>query len=134
MRVGDWVSLPWVYVNFAIYDTYVVYWCCIDLWLIGGAGFGYVCHGYMCIRLYMKLMQCSGVQRSIVNWRRGSGISLPWVYVHSAIYATYAVLWCCIDLWLIRGERSGQSAIGISPFYSILNLGSVVLLHRSMVN
>ena len=31
------------------------------------------------------------------------GYGLPWVYVHSAICETYSVLWCCIDVWLIRG-------------------------------
>ena len=43
-----------------ICQTYLVQWCCIDLWLIRGGG----------------------------------GVSLPWVYVHSAIYETCAVLWC----------------------------------------
>ena len=62
---------------------------------------GSVFHGYMCILLYMKLMQFSSVAK---------------------IYSQ-----------LGEGEW-GQSAIGISPFYSILNLGSVVGLHRSMVN
>ena len=30
-------------------------------------------------------------------------MSLPWVYVHSAICETYVVQWCCIDLWSVRG-------------------------------
>ena len=36
--------------------------------------------------------------------------------MHSAIYDTYAVLWCCIDMWLIRGEGWGQSAMGTGAF------------------
>ena len=54
------VSLPRVYVHAAIYDMYAVYWCCIDLWSIGG-GVGSVHHGYICILLYNKLMWSSGV-------------------------------------------------------------------------
>ena len=63
--VVDWksqvgVGLPRVYGHPAIYETYFEYWCCINLWLIRG-GVGSVCHGYMCILLYMKLMWWSGV-------------------------------------------------------------------------
>ena len=39
----------------SICKTYLVSWCCIDIWSIRGGG----------------------------------GVSLPWVYVHSAIYETY---------------------------------------------
>ena len=70
----------------AIYESYLVLWCCIDLWLIR-AGVT-VCHGYMYILLYMKLIQCSGVD---------------------------------IDLWSIRGEGWGQSAMGICAFCYIGN-------------
>ena len=28
---------------------------------------------------------------------------MPWVYMHSAVCATYSVQWFCIDLLLIRG-------------------------------
>ena len=28
---------------------------------------------------------------SMLDWRRGAGVSLPWVNVHSAIYETYWV-------------------------------------------
>ena len=36
------------------------------------------------------------------------GVSLPWVYMSSAIYDTYLLQSCCIDLWLVRG-RDGVS-------------------------
>ena len=45
----------------SICDTYLVLWCCMDIWLIRR---GYICHGYrvyMCILLYVKLILCSGV-------------------------------------------------------------------------
>ena len=80
-------------------------------------GKGSVCHGYMCILLYMTLIWCSGfpqiygqlewgglgicvffymynlfsvmlLQRSVFDWR---GVHLPWVYVYSAICKTYSV-------------------------------------------
>ena len=58
---------------------------------------GSVCNGYMCILLYMKIMWCSGftfrmyIYPSMVNWRSRRGVSLPWVYVHSALYETYVM-------------------------------------------
>ena len=54
------------------------------------------------------------LNRSVVEER--VGISMPWVDVHSAIYETCAVEWCCIGLWLIRGEGWGQSVMGIYAF------------------
>ena len=51
------VHLPWVHVHSAIYETYWVYQYCMDLWLIGK---GSICHGYMCILLYVRLMGCNG--------------------------------------------------------------------------
>ena len=35
-----------------------------------------MCHGYMCILLYMNLMQCSGVAE-IYGQLVGGGVSLP---------------------------------------------------------
>ena len=103
-------------------------WCSgfpeIYAWLEEG-GMGSVCHGYMCILLYVKLNWCSsfpeiygwleeeawsqsamgicaffsmwnlfGVvvfQRSMLDWRRGHGVSLPQVYVYSSLCETYSV-------------------------------------------
>ena len=53
------VSLPWVYVHSSISETFSVQWCCIDLWSIGGVR--YIILRFMCILLYVKLFQCSGV-------------------------------------------------------------------------
>ena len=50
-----------------------------------------VCHGYMCILLYMKLIQCSGVAYINGQLEKRGGVSLPCVYVHSAICETYSV-------------------------------------------
>ena len=36
---------------------------------------GSVCHGYMCILLYMNLFGAVVLHRSMVNWRRGWGQS-----------------------------------------------------------
>ena len=38
----------------------LVLWSSIDLWLIGGGG-GVCLHWYLCILLYVKLSQCSGL-------------------------------------------------------------------------
>ena len=65
------VHLPWVYVHSSICDTYSVKWCSTDLWLIGA----YICHGYMCILLYVTLIQCSGVPE--MYGQLGGGVDLP---------------------------------------------------------
>ena len=39
----------------------------------------------------MKLMQCSGFPEIYACLQEEIGVSLPWVYVHSAIYETYLV-------------------------------------------
>ena len=46
-----------------------------------------VCHGYMCILLYMKLMWCGGFPEIYAQL----GVHWPLVYVHSAICETYLV-------------------------------------------
>ena len=76
-----------------------------------------VYHGYICILLYMTLMWCSGVAQIYDQLEEVGGVSMSLIYVHSAIYETYAVKWCCIDLWLIRGGRWGQSGMGLSAFF-----------------
>ena len=52
---------------------------------------GSVCQGYMCIPLYMKPIRCSGFTEIYAQLEDGGGVSLPWVYVHSAICETYSV-------------------------------------------
>ena len=52
------------------------------------------------------------LQASILNW----GVSLPWVFVHCAIYETYLVSWFCRDLCSIGGD---QSAIGICALFCV---------------
>ena len=86
--------------------------------MIGGEGESSVCHGYMCILLYVKLLQCTGFPEiyaqlegvhlpfgicaffymsylfGVVIFQRSmlnwrkGAVSLPWVYVHSSIYET----------------------------------------------
>ena len=77
---------------------------------------GYISLRYICILLYVKLIWCSGVAYIYGQLEEGDRVRLPWVYVHSAIHETYLVLWCCIDLWLIRDGGWSQSAIGICAF------------------
>ena len=49
---------------------------------------GYMCPRYMCILLYIKLIQCSGIP---YIYGHLEGVHLPYVYVHSAICETYLV-------------------------------------------
>ena len=50
---------------------------------------GYICHGYICILLYMKRIWSSGVPEIYDGLEEG--VCLPWVYVHSSICETYSV-------------------------------------------
>ena len=52
---------------------------------------GYICPGYMCILLYVKLIWCSGVPEIYCQLEEGVGVCLPKVYVHSCIGKTYLV-------------------------------------------
>ena len=49
---------------------------------------GSICHGYMCIVLYIyiKLIWCNGFPKIYAHLVEGGGVNLPWVYVHCAIY------------------------------------------------
>ena len=67
-----------VYVHFAICETYVVQWYSIDLWSIGG---GYISFKYMCILLYVQLIQCSGILQIYGQLEeKGVRINLVWWY------------------------------------------------------
>ena len=83
-------------------------------------GVGSVCHGYLCILLYLNLFGVVVLHRSLVDERR-AGVSLPWVYVHSPMYKTYSVEWCCIDLWSMTGGGWVQSAMGICAYFYMCN-------------
>ena len=40
MEEGECGNLPWVDVHSALYEVYIVAWCCMDLWSIGGGEWG----------------------------------------------------------------------------------------------
>ena len=66
-------------------------WNLLDVVVLHGSmvnWWGSICHGYMCILLYVTLMGCNGAA-----WISGqlAGVHLPWVHVHSAICETYEV-------------------------------------------
>ena len=107
------VHQPWVYVHSSICEMYWMYWCSIDLWLIGGWS---ICNRYMWIQLYAKPIGCNGVP-----WIYGQlkGVHQPWVYVHSSICEMYWVYWCSIDLWSIGGWSICH---GICAFCYIMKL------------
>ena len=76
----------------------------------------------------VTLNLCSVVvfHRSMANWRRG-----PW-YMCNLLYVK---LLSCSSILFIYGQlKGGTSALSICAFCYMLNLFSVVLLHRSMAN
>ena len=86
---GNGVNLTWVYVHCAIYEMYLVKGFSTDVWSIAG-GVGSICHSYMCIVLYRKLIWCHGSQTSLLVWRMG-WVILPWIYVYCVINEMYLV-------------------------------------------
>ena len=50
-----------------------------------------ICHGYMCIVLYMKPIWCNGFAENYASFKEGDGVNLPWVDVYCAIYE---LMWC----------------------------------------
>ena len=80
----------------------------------------------MCILIYVKLIQCSGIPQIYGQLEEG-GL----VYVHSAICETYLVQWYSIELWSIGG---GTSAINICAFCYMLKLFHIVVFYRYKVN
>ena len=50
---------------------------------------GSVCHQYMCILLYMKLIFCSGFPEIYAQLEKaGGGVNQPEIYVHSTLFET----------------------------------------------
>ena len=133
-RRGHGVSLPWVYVHSSICQTYLVYWSCTDLCLIGGGGMGSVCHGYLCILLYVKPLQCSSFPEIYASLEDGA-----WSQSAMAICAFFYLSNFCSVVVFQRSMLDwrgawGQSAMGICAFFSMWNLFGVLVLHRSMVD
>ena len=68
----------------AIYETSLVLWYSIDLWLTGGG----TCARGICALCYMfKLFSVVVFHICMVNW----GVYLPWLDVHSGICETDVV-------------------------------------------
>ena len=104
-----------------------------QVWCGGIAGIyaqlgGSICHGYMCIVLYLKLIWCNGFT-DIYGSLEAGGVYLPWVYVYCAIYE---LVWCSgfPDTYDCLEDREWhQSAIGICALcyiYLSVDLPSVV--------
>ena len=75
---------------------------------------GSVCHGYMCILLYMKLMQCSGFPEIYVQWEQGVG-SLCHEYMCILLYVN--LMWCSSFPEIYAQLDRGMLALGIWPFH-----------------
>ena len=148
------VHLPWVYVHSSICETYMLQWYSIDLWPIGGGalvylhsaisetylvqwysidpwsigGGRYICPGYMCILLYVKLIWCSGFPQ--IYGLLEEGYICPG---YMCILLHVKLIWC-------SGipQIQGQLEQGVHSYICILlyheTLFGVVVLYRAMVN
>ena len=75
---GVGVNLPWVDVHCAVYicnlfGVMVFQRSMLD-WRWGG---GSICHGYMCIVLYIKLIWCNGFPEIYAQLEDWGGVNLP---------------------------------------------------------
>ena len=52
---------------------------------------GVVCHWYICILLYVRLIWCSGFPDMYAQMEEFGGVSLSWVYMHSSTCENYLV-------------------------------------------
>ena len=57
---GGWDLCALVFVHSSLCETYAVKGPSIDVWSFGGGG-GVCLHWYLCILLYVKHSQCSGL-------------------------------------------------------------------------
>ena len=135
MKLLGFNIVAWIYGQFGGLDpsamgicAFCYTWNLLGVTVLHGSmlnlGDGSICHGYICILLYVKLIGYSvanllGVmcKCSMDLWSIW-GVHQPWVYVNSAIWEMYWVYWCSIDLWSIGG---GPSAMGICASCYIWN-------------
>ena len=114
---------------------------------------------YKCILLYVKLIQCSGIYRSMIKWRGGTSalsicalcymLNLFGIVVFhrsmvsgsgALVYVHYAI--CETDFGVVVFHTSmidsrvhvPPCALGIGAFCYMLNLFGVVVFHTSMDN
>ena len=129
----DWrsggVSLSWVYMYSAVYETYLVQWFPeIYAWLEEGVGS--VCHGYMCILLYMKLIWCSGFPGIYAQLEEGVG-SVCHGYMYILLYVKPLQCNCFPEIYAKLG---GTPPFGICAFFYMWNFFGVAVFQRSMLD
>ena len=93
------VHQPWVYVHSSICEASWVLWCIMDVWLILG---GSVCHGYICILLYVKLIGCTGVAEIYGHLELGgpSDIGICAFYIYTSSFPYKCHCYCVILLFI----------------------------------
>ena len=85
-------------------------------WIYGWLEGGSICHGYMCILLYVKLIWCSGIPH-IYDWLEEGGQLIWWVKV----------------IWKCKNVNMTWHSTPLGHQMPLLNSCSVVVFHRSMV-
>ena len=87
---------------------------------------GYVCHGYMCILLYVTLIWCSGVHE-IYGWLGGMSAMGMCAFF-------YMWHWFGVVVFQRSMVAGVTSAIGICAFFYMWHWFSVLVFQRSMVD
>ena len=135
----DWrrggVNLPWVYVHCAIYETYLVSLFSRDLCLLGGVALGSICHGYMCIMLYMKLICCNGFSEIYAHLEEGWGQSAMGICALCYIWSLFGVMVFQRSMLDCRsGVRVNLPWVYVHFAIYIWNLFGVMVFQRSMLD
>ena len=97
-------------------------------------GVGSICHGYMWILLYMKLVWCNGfpeIYGCLEEWGMGTVCS----GICAFFYIWNIVVVVVFNRSMVSWRRGwGPSAMGICAFSYIWNLFGVMVFQKSMVN
>ena len=98
-------------------------------------GMGSVCHGYMCILLYVKLIWCSGFPE-IYAWleEEAWGQSAMGICAFFSMWNLFGVLVLHRSMVDWRRGHGGQSAMGICAFFYMSNFCNVIVFQRSMLD
>ena len=111
---------------------------CCSIWNLSGVNVfqrimldwrGSVCHGYMCMLLYMKPISCNGIPENYA-WLEG-GQSVMGICACCSIWNWSGVM---VFQTSMLNWRGCQSAMGICACCSIWNLSGVTVLQRSMLD
>ena len=86
------MNWPWVNVHCAIYELILCNGFA-EIYAQLEEGWELICHGYMCIVLYMKCIWCNGFAEIYAQLEEGVG-SICHGYICIVLYIYMKLIWC----------------------------------------